>query len=58
MKKKDALLFLSFDCDKTHRWARNRFANGGGINRIGFASLHIGLHIHRWDQPYIMAQLT
>jgi len=44
------------DWDEAHGWPRYRFTYGLGVDCICLATLHVRLHIGRWNQSDVVAE--
>ena len=57
MQHQNALLLGALHRHKAHRRSLYCFTDGLGIGCVILLAFHIGLHIDRWNQPHVMAQL-
>jgi hypothetical protein len=51
------LLLGRLERHKAHRRTAHRLADRRRVRRIGLVALHIGLHVPRWHQPNVVAEL-
>jgi hypothetical protein len=56
--RQDRLPVLRFQFNNAHRGAPHRLADRLSVDRVGLASLHVGLHVARRHQLDVMAELA
>lgn len=57
VQRQGSLLVGGLHCHEAHDRTRHRFADRFGAHRIVLAPLHIGLHVGRWHQTNLVAEL-